>query len=79
MAFSRENKTYFIFKNRTSRSNSIESTVSMVESIASMIEVPHPGGPMRPMISISDWSGIDVMYVDHLDVNIRSVSYAVLL
>ena len=66
-------------KNRTSRSNSIESTVSMVESIASMIEVPHPGGPMRPMISISDWSGIDVMYVDHLDVNIRSVSYAVLL
>merc|ERR1719219_1182605 len=36
----------------------------MVESIASMIEVPHPGGPMRPMISISDWSGIDVMAED---------------
>ena len=45
----------------------------MVESIASMIEVPHPGGPpMRPMISISDWSGIDVMYVD-LDDNPESV------
>ena len=48
---------------RMSKSPSIESIVSYVEyaeSIASLMEVPSPGGPM---IRITDWSGINAMYV----------------